>query len=190
MVHMPPVVSCALPDRHGTALFSGQDRPPGIRLDFVFHHIRQRTSSHLAAVSTRNSKANRATGFASEARSFQSTDANSRCGKARMCRTTASCGPRTDTTRSRRSPPAPAFPCPLAPAEPSWPPSLGSLPSCRGSHNSGGSFRCKNEWDPHWYHNHLNGGTLVGRAGWWAVRSPALDAKSSPAWTTACSIGS
>ena len=27
IVHMPRVVSCALPDRHGTPLFSGQDRP-------------------------------------------------------------------------------------------------------------------------------------------------------------------
>ena len=33
MVHMPPIVSGALPERHGTPLFSGQDRPPGIRLE-------------------------------------------------------------------------------------------------------------------------------------------------------------
>ena len=33
MVHMPRVVSCALPDRHGTSLFSGQVRAPGRRLE-------------------------------------------------------------------------------------------------------------------------------------------------------------
>ena len=33
MVHMLPVVSCALPDRHGTPLFSGQVRPPGSQLE-------------------------------------------------------------------------------------------------------------------------------------------------------------
>ena len=93
----------------------------------VFHHMRQRTSHHLAAVSTRNSKATRAMCCASEDRSFLSAAATSRCGKARMCRTTASCGPRTDTARSRRSPPAPAFTVPSASRpEPSWPPSLGA----------------------------------------------------------------
>ena len=32
LVHMLPVVPCALPDRHATPLFSGQNRPPGSRL--------------------------------------------------------------------------------------------------------------------------------------------------------------
>ena len=151
-----------------------------------------------------------ATGFASEARSFLSAEATSRCGNARMCRTTASCGQRTpDTTRSRRSPPAPAFTVPSGSRpEPSWPPSLDSLPSCRGSHNSGGSVRCKNDRDPRWYRNHLNGGVPVGRADWSPVGPPTLGAriqdternqwaetatlgaKSSPAWITACCIGS
>ena len=33
LVHMPPVVSCALPGRHGTPLSGGQDRTPGGRLE-------------------------------------------------------------------------------------------------------------------------------------------------------------
>ena len=66
----------------------------------ISDHTAHRTSPHLAAVSTRNSKASLATGIASEERTFASAKATSRCGKARMCRTTASCGPRTDPTRS------------------------------------------------------------------------------------------
>ena len=56
-------------------------------------------SPQRAAVSTRNSKANRATGMSSVVRTFMIADSTSRCGSAFMCFTTRFCGPSTDLTR-------------------------------------------------------------------------------------------
>ena len=74
--------------------FSG---PAGAASD----HSASRTSFHLAAVSTRNSKASLTAGGASEDRTFASAAPTWRCGSALMCFTTRFCRPSTDRTRSQ-----------------------------------------------------------------------------------------
>ena len=52
-------------------------------------HSAHRTSPHLAAVSTRNSRANLAVGSAADAHTVRMAADTSRCGKARMCSVTS-----------------------------------------------------------------------------------------------------
>ena len=64
-------------------------------------HSAQRTSLHLAAVSTRNSKASLATSGAVAARTVRMAAATSPWGNARMCSVTSCWGPRTGRSGRR-----------------------------------------------------------------------------------------
>ncbi len=66
----------------------------------ISNHSAHRTSPHLAAVSTRDSKASLATGIPSVVLAFRIPAPTSPCGNAFVCFTTRFCGPSTDRTRS------------------------------------------------------------------------------------------